>query len=330
MLASGSVVTASASENEDLWRALKGGSNNFGTVTRFTAHSFPSDRIWSGFLYMYSSSTQVAKVLGAFHDSVTRANPQDSGAPFDSHAAGPLACFSYVQAIGVQAISVNLVYTKECQSSSGWGRSKWPVYWRTSAFNSLWHLWSTMKYQTLTSATDEMNMLNPPGRRQVFDTTTVKNDLATLNAAHKAYGEAITTLRPARVKGLVWTLVLQPLLPFWARKCDPNPLGLDQGPSTPLVIVMFTVNWDESRDDEFVKSTLRQTTERIDAAAKARGTDHSWRYLNNCAEWQRPFEGYGQENLRFLRGVSKKYDPDGLFQKGCVGGFKLGIDGDQA
>jgi len=275
------VVTASASENPDLWRALKGGSNNFGTVTRFTAHSFPSNRIWSGFLYMHSSSSQVAKVLGAFHESVNRANPQDSSTSFDSHAAGPLACFSYVQAIGIQAISVNLVYTKEYQSSSGWGKSKWPVYWRTSGFSSLWRLWSTMKYQTLTSATDEMNMLNPPCRRQVFDTITVKNDLATLNAAHKAYSEAIAALRPARIKGLVWTLVLQPLLPFWVRKGDPNPLGLDKGPSTPLVIVMFAVNWDEGRDDGFVKSTLRQTTERIDAAARARGTDHPWRYLNN-------------------------------------------------
>jgi len=173
-------------------------------------------------------------------------------------------------------------------------------------------------------------MLNPPGRRQVFDTITVQNDLPTLSATHKAYSEAIAVLRPARIKGLVWTLVLQPLLPFWVRKGDPNPLGLDNGPSTPLVIVMFAVNWDESRDDGFVKSTLRQTTERIDAAARARGTDHPWRYLNNCAEWQRPFEGYGQENLRFLQDVSKRYDPDGLFQKGCVGGFKLGIEGDQA
>ncbi|KAL9132511.1 MAG: hypothetical protein Q9175_006311 [Cornicularia normoerica] len=45
ILASGSITTASASTNPDLWGALKGGSNNFSIVKRFTARSFPSTRI---------------------------------------------------------------------------------------------------------------------------------------------------------------------------------------------------------------------------------------------------------------------------------------------
>ena len=316
--------------NPDLWRALKGGSNNFAIVTRFTARAFPSTKIWSGFLYMHSSSSQVAKVLDAFQESVSRTDPNDSTSPFDSHAAGPLACFSYIQQIRIQAISVNLVYTKDGGQSSGLRKNKWPQYWKTSRFSSLWRIWSTLKYQTLTSATDEMDTLNPPGRRQVFATTTIKNDLTTLAASHSAYSEAIAPLRNAHVKGLVWTLVLQPLLPFWARKGDANPLGLDKGSNAPLVIIMFTVNWDEGHDDEFVKTALRQTMEKIDDAARARKTDHPYRYLNNCAEWQRPFEGYGQENVQFLQNVSKTYDPDGLFQKGCVGGFKLNVEDYQA
>ena len=88
----------------------------------------------------------------------------------------------------------------------------------------------------------------------------------------------------------------------------------------------FTVNWDEHRDDQVVKTETRRTVEKIDAVAAANGTSHSYRYLNYCAEWQRPFVGYGEENWRFLREVSRKYDPNGLFQKGCVGGFKLGMD----
>ncbi|KAA6408168.1 MAG: FAD binding domain [Lasallia pustulata] len=75
VLASGFVTTASASTNPDLWRALKGGSNNFGIVTRFTARSFPSTKIWSGFLYMPAS--QAAKVLAAFHEFVNKADSSD-------------------------------------------------------------------------------------------------------------------------------------------------------------------------------------------------------------------------------------------------------------
>lgn len=316
VLASGSTTTASASTNSDLWRALKGGSNNFGIVTRFTARSFPSTKIWSGFLYMPAS--QAVKVLTAFHQCVNRADSGDPATTYDNYAAGPIACFSYIQQLGIQAISVNLVYTKVPENEK-----KWPTCWRTSSFGSLWRLWSTCKVRTLTSATDEMNALNPPGRRQAFATTTIKNDPATLAAAHAAYHDAIASIRLVNVKGMSWTLVLQPLLPDWVRKGDANPLGLHDCSDEPLVIVSFTVNWAERKDDEFVTTMTRRTVEQIDAVAAANKTGHRYRYLNYCAEWQKPFKGYGEENLQFLQRVSRRYDPDGLFQRGCVGGFKL-------
>ena len=318
VLASGSVTTASASANCDLWRALKGGSNNFGIVTRFTARSFPATKIWSGFLYI--PAFEAAKVLAAFHESVDRAKSSNLNTMYDNHAAGPIACFSYVQKLGVQAIAVNLVYTKTPENEK-----KWPACWSTSLFRGLWRLWSTCKVRTLSSATDEMNALNPPGRRQVFATTTIKNDPATLAAAHAAYCDAITSIRHVNVKGLLWTLVLQPLLPDWVCKGDTNPLGLHDCTQESLVIVSFTVNWDKRRDDEFVKTTTRRTVEQIDAVAAAYKTGHRYRYLNYCADWQKPFESYGGENWRFLQRVSRCYDPDGLFQRGCVGGFKLNV-----
>jgi len=177
--------------------------------------------------------------------------------------------------------------------------------------------------QTLTSAYEELSSLNSPGRRQVFATTTIKNDAATLSAAYSAYDGAITTLRRSNVKGLVWTLVLQPLLPDWAIKGDPNPLGLENC-AEPLVIVSFTVNWDTAENDEFFRGTLKETVQQIKAFAVEKGTHHPYMYLNYCAQWQKPFEGYGEKNLEFLKSVSKEYDPEGLFQKGCVSGFKLG------
>ncbi|KAI9715744.1 MAG: hypothetical protein M1812_005742 [Candelaria pacifica] len=319
VLASGVVTTATASHNADLWRALKGGSNNFGIVTRFTTRSFPSTQIWSGFLYV--PNFQAPRVLAAFHEFISRADANNTDVSYDQNAAGPLACFSYLPKLGIQAIAVNLVYTKQPPHDS----KKWPTCWRTSSFASLWRFWSTCKVRSLSSATDEMNVLNPPGRRQHFATTTIKNDPATIAAAHSAYNDAIASIRQVSVKGLLWTMVLQPLLPAWARKGDANPLGLDSTNES-LVIVSFTVNWDERRDDEFIKSLTRRTIEQIDAFAAANATGHPFRYLNYCAEWQKPFVGYGEENLRFLWGVSRRYDPGGLFQKGCVGGFKLDIE----
>ena len=318
VLASGVMTTASASTNPDLWRALKGGSNNFGIVTRFTARSFPSHQIFSGFLYI--PAFEASKVLAAFHDFVSRADTGDLCNTYDDHAAGPIACFSYVQQLGIQVISVNLVHTKPPTNNK-----QWPTCWRDSSFASLWRFWSTCKVRTLTSATDEMNALNPPGRRQVFATTTIKNDTATLAAIHAAYRDAIASIRRVNVKGCVWTLVLQPLLPDWVLKGDPNQLGFDDVTEGPLVVVSFTVNWLDVHDDEFIKATTRCAIEQIDKFAVANKADHRYRYLNYCAEWQKPFEGYGKENRKFLQDVSRKYDPDGLFQRGCVGGFKLDL-----
>ncbi|KAF7897687.1 uncharacterized protein EAF01_008653 [Botrytis porri] len=289
VLASETLATASATQNSDLWRALKGGSNNFGIVTRFTARSFPSIKIWSAFLYMPSSQT--SKVISVFHEVVNRVD-------WDHHAAGPLACSTYIHPLGVQAISVNLVYTKPSEN-------KWPEYWKRSPFSSTWRFWSTCKLRTLTSATDEMNALNPPGKRQVLATTTIKNDIATLTATHAVYQNAISSLRSVR-------------------KGDANPLRLHDI-NEPLVIVSFTVNWPNARDDEVVKKITRRAIEEIEHSAEKNGTGHKWKYLNYCAEWQRPFGGYGEENVRFLRGFSRVYDSEGLFQRGCVGGFEHGM-----
>lgn len=82
-------------------------------------------------------------------------------------------------------------------------------------------------------------------------------------------------------------------------------------------------------DDELVRTILRRTFEQIDKAA-ARQSVHSYRFMNYCAMWQRPYEGCGEGNLRIMREASRKYDPDGLFQNGCTGGFKLDTEYNEA
>ena len=48
VLASGEVVNANAEVNPDLFWALKGGSSNFGIVTRFDIQTVPSRKVWAG------------------------------------------------------------------------------------------------------------------------------------------------------------------------------------------------------------------------------------------------------------------------------------------
>lgn len=261
---------------------------------------------------------QTDKVLAGFYEYVSRIDSDDPDTSYDKHAAGPLAAFTFVSKIGIQAISVNMAYTKLPNNER-----KWPNCWKTSAFRSLWYLWSSCKVRTLTSATREHHDLNPGGKRQIFATTTFKLNPDTISAAHTAYRDGVSSIRGSKAKDIFWTLILQPLLPKWTRSGDANPLGLNEGGDEPLVVASFAVSWRYIRDDEFIRATTRHTIEQIDDFATANKTDHPWRYLNYCADWQRPFEGYGEENKQFLQEMSKKYDPEGLFQRGCPGGFKL-------
>lgn len=52
VLASGTIIrtTENDPEHGDLFRALQGGSNNFGIVTRFIFRIFPQGRLWGGTL----------------------------------------------------------------------------------------------------------------------------------------------------------------------------------------------------------------------------------------------------------------------------------------
>lgn len=48
VLADGRTITADVTNNDDLFRALKGGSNNFGIVTNFKMKAFVCNKIWGG------------------------------------------------------------------------------------------------------------------------------------------------------------------------------------------------------------------------------------------------------------------------------------------
>ena len=50
VLANGDIINANASSNRDLWWALKGGSSNFGIVTRYDMATFSMSSVWGGSL----------------------------------------------------------------------------------------------------------------------------------------------------------------------------------------------------------------------------------------------------------------------------------------
>ena len=78
VLADGSVVNANKQDNADLWQVLKGGTFNFGIVTRFDMFTFPAERLWGGVLVSDSSTGPAQlRALTNFNDKL-KDNPDSS------------------------------------------------------------------------------------------------------------------------------------------------------------------------------------------------------------------------------------------------------------
>jgi hypothetical protein len=68
---------------------------------------------------------------------------------------------------------------------------------------------------------------------------------------------------------------------------------------------------------------MKGTLGRNQADAVSRNTLHSYVFMNYASSFQNPIDSYGAENKLKLQEVSEKYDPEGVFQKGVPGGFKV-------
>jgi len=154
-------------------------------------------------------------------------------------------------------------------------------------------------------------------------TTTVKADIATLQAATDLYEWGIEPLKSCR--DIFLSLTLEPYSLSLLQKSATqggNVLGLEPTLG-PLVSVLLLAFWESREDDERILTRLRETLDEIDRDAAGRGTLVPFKYLNYAADFQDPIGSYGDENVLKLRNASKRYDPDGLFQKGVPGGWKL-------
>ena len=77
VLADGRVIVADADNHDDLFRALKGGSNNFGIVTNFKMNAIKCDKVWGGVTFFPKHvAPDAIRALSEFTNNV--ANDVDS------------------------------------------------------------------------------------------------------------------------------------------------------------------------------------------------------------------------------------------------------------
>ena len=307
VLASGQVINANHYTYSDLFRALKGGSNNFGIVTRFDLKTFPQAKLWGGFIiYPYSS---VPTQIQALQDFTTA-----SGAEVDNYAS---VINAYIfGAYGPEIVANQYTYTKA---------EKYPDVLKN--FTDIQPQYSnTMRITNLTDITIETGAGTPNGFRQLFGTATFANNV-TIFA--KILSLAKTAYQPVQqVPDFQASIVLQPMprsITGRGAASGGNSLGLDG--KEDLVWLDITVQWSSASSDTAISNATETLISQAIAYAKSQRLHNEYLYLNYALEQQDPIASYGQSNVDFLRGVSQRYDPQKVFQKLVPGGFKLWRDG---
>ncbi|KAF2110068.1 hypothetical protein BDV96DRAFT_651221 [Lophiotrema nucula] len=77
VLANGTIVAASNTTHTDLFKALKGGGNNYGIVTAYTMIAHPQGQVWGGNLVFDASKTP--QMLAAVRDFTEYNTDEDAG-----------------------------------------------------------------------------------------------------------------------------------------------------------------------------------------------------------------------------------------------------------
>jgi len=297
VLASGQLVNVNATSHPDLFRALKGGTNNFGVVTRMDFSTVPYTQILGGSLV--NAITDRNAVFQAF------ANIAGS-ADYDVHAS----------------IVTGLVFNS---TSKAWSLASTPAYtlpdFNPPVYKELFAVPNITNTLHLTNLSTFSNESATPPLNWLFYTGTYGVSAQLLDRIFDIANDTIYNLTVPQ--GVLWDLAFEPLPTVFLKHSSGND-SLGTGPEDGnSIILLVSALWPDSTNNEVVHDKAMEVMTKIDAAAKEMGMLKHFVYTN-YADWsQQPLESYGEENVQFLQKTAKKYDPQGVFQKRVPGGFKL-------
>lgn len=303
-------MTASSTSNPTLFRALKGGSSNFGIVTVITSRLFSQTPFWGGTLAQPITNKEA--VFSFFSNFTVSATYDPYGALISD--IGWIA--------GVPTIVHNIAYTN--------GDVAWPPP-AFAELDAMPKVATTVRKDKLSSFSSELAtaLAVTNGHNNLFMTLTFLNKPnITPQFMSEVYDLADAAAKELiSVVGIVFTMSFQPLphvLYSKSASTGGNVLGLDRFQDD-LINLLFTLSWQLALDNPRVYARMQKLEDDIAALEQQKGLFNEFIYLNYAAQWQDPISAYGTASVEFLKSVSRRYDPGGLFQKGVPGGFKLGI-----
>jgi hypothetical protein len=311
VLADGTVKYATACSDPDLFWALKGGSSNFGIVTAFKLNTFPSSQVLAG---VYSVTD-----IPAFLEAT---------ANFSQYNTDPLAhIVPQVIQQGDATIGAVILYYDAPDVSN-------PECF--APFFAIPSVASSVAFKTHAKFADEVGELVVPNLNDMFIAGThvgktyeeLLKGVQLVNDIFLAHVPALQAIVPEEDLSLV-CIDWQPLGELWlkgSQKSNPggNALGFDPETKGTYMAWAEVVEWSGAGYDDAVHAWVRNTTWAINNATQEAGLWDPFVYMGDATYFQDIYEGYGAENKQRLLDVSRKVDPERVFQKLLPGGYKIG------
>ncbi|WYZ37070.1 hypothetical protein EsH8_II_000576 [Colletotrichum jinshuiense] len=302
VLSSGEIVNANRVTHPNLHKALKGGSSNFGIVTRVDLQTVDIVEIWGGqVVYPLNTTEQHIAAYVKWVDSIP------------NYTKGSAVTFwAYSPGVGT-VVSAALHDT----SNTEWA----PAYddFRIIEPQTM----NTLRHDSHLNMIVELE--EPTDYRQIWITLTGKNDARFIRRAVQAQAKFIEGWKATQDADFLNYITFQamPKLLFeHSVEKGGNIIGMEREDGNAILFQMQhmvrSAGAERQARDQLV--TMRQE---LKDYYISEGIDVEWEYLGYADGTQDPLSTYGPENLQLLRDVAAKYDPEQVFQKRVPGGFKI-------
>ncbi|KAK1996543.1 FAD binding domain-containing protein [Colletotrichum falcatum] len=305
VLANGSVVNANSKENADLWKALKGGSGNFGFVTRIDQHTVPGNKMWGGFVnYDRSDRDAVYNAYLNFAKNMDK-DPYSQNIvsmQYDKTGFSLLAVLSNVQA-----------------------KADAPAF---NEYRAIANVSTTLSVGTMAELVPQFTGPTPLGQYANWMVGQTASDFRIMDFMDKKHKEYVGRMAAAAPGADFNVLVqFQPVtqsIVDHGIKNGGNSMGLEDvvanGPSL-MWLIALTVDTPENQD--IILPLALAYRREVEAYADSLGLNNKWKYVNYAWKDQHPISTHGNATVSFLKSVSRAYDPKHVFQKLRQTGFKL-------
>ncbi|KAK6520608.1 hypothetical protein TWF506_000859 [Arthrobotrys conoides] len=312
VLGDGTVINASRHHHPDLLRSIKGGSNNFGIITKFRLMTVNANGLFNGWYMRYPFASTDAYLAAAERyckvgaDEDTNSHIIFSASIVGTNPMTNVALMAYDGALDpLSPPSVLEPFFNGTVSS--------PTF-QWFAPNG-----------TIKSATDGLRDAQGSGNRYTMTTLSIHVKLSLLKQLREAWLlETALTENLQTTPGFLVQFAFQPVGKKWIAASEAKG-GNSMGITKPLAIMWIQLRWDNESDDNKMLQYSRRLISKFESISARAGNPARFRYLNYGDRFHKNdiIPSYGSDNVKRLQRTKKRYDPDNVFGRLVPGGFKI-------